>query len=247
MERWIIELSKETDFETNSLAFVVFGTIILFVSWLFFNGASTFSMYNARESGISKIMMVTILSGCTGGICATFIKPIIMGTFGAHNRYDVGALTNGILSGLVAITGICDRVEPWAAFVIGALSSLVYGFSCKLLQKLDIDDPIEASPVHGFNGLWGLIAVGLFDNQYGLFYGQEGCGSYFLWQLLGGLVIIVWVFVTSATYFIILKKLNMLRVPLLDELLGLDIVEHGSNALKFEARLKEGFLKAVAE
>ena len=170
-----------------------------------------------------------------------------MGTFGAHNRYDVGALTNGILSGLVAITGICDRVEPWAAVIIGALSSLVYGFSCKLLQKLDIDDPIEASPVHGFNGLWGLIAVGLFDNQYGLFYGQEGCGSYFLWQLLGGLVIIVWVFVTSATYFIILKKLNMLRVPLLDELLGLDIVEHGSNALKFEARLKEGFLKAVAE
>jgi len=169
-----------------------------------------------------------------------------MKTWGPRNRYDVGALTNGMLAGLVAITGVCDRVEPWAAFVIGALSSIVYGFSCKLLQVLDIDDPIEASPVHGFTGFFGLIAVGIFDNQYGLFSGAEGSGTYFLWQLIGGVVIVLWAFVTSAIYFIILKKLDLLRVSLVDELLGLDIAEHGSNAMKFETRLQKSFIRAAS-
>lgn len=164
LEDWVDELSTDREFEQNSVPFVVFGTIILFVSWLFFNGGSTLSMFNKRNSGISKIMMVTIVSGTTGGALSTFLKPVIMGERNKHNKYDVGATTNGILAGLVAVTGVCDRVEPWGAFIIGLISAFVYCSSCRLLRVLNIDDPIEASPVHGFTGFWGLIAVGIFDN-----------------------------------------------------------------------------------
>jgi len=181
LEEWVDELQKETEFESNSYPFVVYGTIILFVSWLFFNGASTGTMFNPRSGGVSKIMMVTVLSGTTGGLVASFTKPHIMRTYSRHNRYDVGAVTNGLLAGLVAITAICDRVEPVFAIIIGALGGLVYGLSCKLLIALDIDDPIEASPVHGFCGLWGLIAVGIFDNQFGVLCGSEPSWTYLLW------------------------------------------------------------------
>ena len=176
-------------------------------------------MFAARKNGISKIMMVTILSGTTGGLVATFIKPLIMGTMTKQNRYDVGATTNGLLAGLVAITGVCDRVDPWAAVLIGIISSFVYSGSCRLLKKLNIDDPIEAAPVHGFTGFWGLLAVGIFDNEFGLVYGAEGCGGYFGWQLAGALIIVAWAFTTSAIYFIIMKKLNLLRVSLLSTFL----------------------------
>ena len=109
-------------------------------------------------------MMVTILSGCTGGLVAAFLKPLVMRTYSYKNRYDVGALSNGILVGLVSVTGVCDRCEPWSAFLIGAIGSVVYTLSCKLNERLGVDDPIEASQVHGFGGIWGLIAVGIFDN-----------------------------------------------------------------------------------
>ena len=76
----------------------------------------------------------------------------------------MGAVTNGLLAGLVSITAVCDRVEPTFAVFIGGLGGLIYCLSCKLLVALNIDDPIEAAPVHGFCGLWGLIVVGIFDN-----------------------------------------------------------------------------------
>lgn len=133
------------------------------------------SVYHKPSESISKIVMVTIISGTSGGIVSTFTKPFIMRTYGPRNRYDIAACTNGMLAGLVSITGVCNRVDPWAAWLIGITSSFVYGFSCRLLKSLNIDDPIEAAPVHGFCGLWGTIAVGIFDNKYGLLTGNPGC------------------------------------------------------------------------
>lgn len=236
-------LNVEDYFEPNSIPFVVFGTIILFVSWMFFNGGSTLDMFASRNNGISKIMMVTMLSGTTGGAIATFLKPVIMKEENKHNKYDVGATTNGILAGLVAITGVCDRVEPWGAFIIGILSAFVYCSSCRLLKTLNIDDPIEAAPVHGFTGFFGLIAVGIFDNQYGLLSFNEGCLSYFAIQIVGALVIITWTLVMSGAYFFIMRKSGLLRVPLIEEVLGLDIAEHGVNTPKFKDKLNESFVR----
>lgn len=105
---------------------------MLWVSWLFFNGGSAGTMFGDRENLPPKIMMVTILSAVAGGLVAAFLKPIVMRTYSKRNRYDVAALSNGILAGLVAITGVCDRCEPWSAFVIGLIGGLVYTLACRL-------------------------------------------------------------------------------------------------------------------
>jgi len=175
-------------------------------------------------------MMCTILSGATGGIISAFLKPLIMGTFSQYHRYDVGALTNGMIAGLVSITGVCDRCEPWSAFFIGLIGSVVYTLACKIMRRLGVDDPIEASMVHGACGMWGLIAVGIFDNKFGLISDSNDSVSYFGWQCLGIVAIISWVTVFTLPYFYIMKRLGLLRVPLIHEIIGLDIAEMGSKA-----------------
>ena len=153
-----------------------------------------------------------------------------MGTYSHNHRYDVGALTNGMLAGAVAVTAVADRCQPWSAFFIGLISSLSYSLSCKLWNKLNIDDPIEASQVHGACGLWGLIAVGIFDDKKGLISDSDESYSYLGWQILGACAIIAWVAVITIPYFLLMRKLNLLRVPLIHEIIGLDIAEMGSQA-----------------
>jgi Amt family ammonium transporter len=108
--------------------------------------------------------MNTVISGSVGGVVAVFVKPHFLGTYSFVNRYDCVAVCGGILVGLVSITGCCDRVEPWAAFIIGIIGALFYILGCKVLDMAHIDDPVEAAQVHMFGGIWGTIATGLFDN-----------------------------------------------------------------------------------
>ena len=175
-------------------------------------------------------MMCTILSGSTGGIFSAFLKPLVMGTYSQYQRYDVGALSNGIISGLVSISGVCDRCEPWSAFLIGLIGSVVYTFACKAMKSAGVDDPVEATMVHGGCGMWGVIAVGIFDNKYGLISDSIDSVSYFGWQVGGALIITLWTLSFTLPYFLIMKRLGLLRVPLLFEVIGLDIAEMGSKA-----------------
>jgi len=93
---------------------------------------------------------------------------------------------------------------------------------------LNIDDPIEASAVHCFCGMWGLLAVGFFDKQQGLFSGAEdGKFKFFAWQVIGLLCIFFWSTVVSGLYFYGMFRLKLFRVSLLDEIVGLDISEMG--------------------
>lgn len=169
---WVNELQNDDNWEINSFPFVVFGTILLLVSSLFFNGGSVDSMFSTDQNA-PKIIMCTIISGATGGLASAFLKPLVMGTYSRTRRYDVSALCNGVLAGLVSITGVCDHCEPWSAFFIGLIGSLQYCLACKLWKKLGVDDPIEASQVHGACGIWGLIAVGIFDNEKGLIFNES--------------------------------------------------------------------------
>mmetsp|Transcript_28373 Transcript_28373/g.37873 ORF Transcript_28373/g.37873 Transcript_28373/m.37873 type:complete len:198 (+) Transcript_28373:428-1021(+) len=109
VEWWVNELQNDDTFEINSFPFIVFGTIMLIVSWLFFNGGSTMDLFKPRDSNPPKIMMCTLLSAAIGGITSAFLKPLINGTYSHNHRYDVGALTNGMLAGAVSITAVCDR------------------------------------------------------------------------------------------------------------------------------------------
>ena len=189
-------------------------------------------MFAKREAGISKIVMNTIIAGSAAGLVGTFFKPWLTGyknqlTKGT-SAYDVGSLSNGLLCGLVGITGVCDAAEPWGALIIGLVAGFVYGLACKLCEIITVDDPIEASPVHGFGGMWGLIAVGIFHNEKGLLSGaDEGKAKFFFVQIGGMFVIILWVAFLSGLYFLVMNKFKKLRVSLLDEVIGLDIAEMG--------------------
>ena len=125
-------------------------------------------MFVARNMGTSKIIMNTLLSASAGGIMATVLKPHVMGTYTKKRRIDTTALCNGILGGLVAVSAPCGNIQPWAAFMIGVISGAVYVGACKFLHRFGVDDPLEASAVHGFCGAWGVIATGIFDRSKGL-------------------------------------------------------------------------------
>jgi len=146
---------------------------------------------------------------------------------------------NGILAGLVSITSACAIVNPWSAVLIGILGAMVYKASSNLLNKLKIDDPLEAFPVHGCCGMWGVLVVGIFgtdENMVTAAFENPNLdmiksGNQFAVQLISLLAIIAWVVTTVGILFICIKFSPIpLRVDDETEEMGLDISEHNAKA-----------------
>ena len=207
------------------------GTLILWLGWLMFNAGSSAAVVGAGGSAAKIAIVNTIISPSAAGIFTFLTKKHITGQ-GTIMRMDFPALTNGILAGLVAITAACDVVAPWAAFVIGILGSLTYSLACKAMDAMKIDDPLDATQVHGCCGVLGVVVVAFFDQEKGIFYGGENGWSILGVQLLACLCIIVWVGGTSAMFFFVANKLNVLRLHKNDELLGGDLYYFGP--IRFE-------------
>jgi Amt family ammonium transporter len=136
------------------------------------------------------------------------------------------------LAGLVAITAPCAFVSPGAAILIGAVGGVLVVMATLLLDKLRIDDPVGAFPVHGVNGIWGTLAVGLFGQQElglasGGLFTKGGSAAQLGVQALGVFSIAAFVAITMGLIFIILDKTLGLRVSVEEEYRGLDIGEHG--------------------
>jgi ammonium transporter, Amt family len=203
-------------------------------------------MFVPRTNGPAKIIMNTVIGGSFGGIVAVFVKPHVLGTYSFINRYDTVALCSGILVGLVSITGCCDRVECWAALVIGGIGGLFYILGCYILEKIQVDDPVEAVQVHMFGGIWGTMAVGLFDNEKGLLYGGDGSGTFFGYQLLAIVCVMSWVGLTSGTIFLTLKRLGLFRVDKAIELIGLDIAEMGGLSEDVYEKIRKEFGNGIS-
>ena len=186
-------------------------------------------------------MLNTLISGCTSSVLSVYLKPHIMRTYSYVTRYDCVASCSGFVAGLVGVSGCCDEIEPWAALTIGIISSIMYMLGCKLLKDFHIDDPVEAVPMCLFCGIWGTLATGFFDNKHGLFYNSPNKGSFFGYQILGMLAIILWTSLISTTYFLIMKRLGKFRIDKSIEIVGLDIAEMGglSNEL-FEKIKRDG-------
>ena len=85
-------------------------------------------------------------------------------------HYNVHQLCNGVLAGLVSVTASCNNIQLWAAACIGVIGSIIYSQSKKIVSRYEIDDPLHVSEVHGFCGIWSVIAVGIFDIDSGFFY-----------------------------------------------------------------------------
>ncbi len=199
------------------------GVFILWFGWFGFNPGSTLSVGDG--SVIARVAVNTNLAAAAGGILAMIT---VWKMFG---KPDLSMAMNGALAGLVAITAPCAFVEPWAAILIGGVAGVIVVLGVILLDKLNIDDPVGAVSVHGFNGVWGTIAIGLFGRQAlgiannGLFYG--GGLSQLGIQLLGALTVILFVLATMGILFKAIDITMGLRVSREEELRGLDIGEHG--------------------
>ena len=172
----------------------------------------------------SFLAVTTTLAAAAGAVAAMFFAWVLYG------KPDVTMALNGVLAGLVSITANCDRVSYNHAILIGAVGGLLVVSGIILLEKLKIDDPVGAWPVHGLYGNWGGIATGLLGTCPEVEGEILSRGSYIWVQLYSTVIICAWAFATMSVLFLALKSIGMLRVSAEDEELGLDISEHGMRA-----------------
>merc|ERR1711904_178944 len=148
----------EEEFIPHSQPLIVLGTFILWFGWCGFNSGSTLGMSDAGTALVAAhVMMNTTLSAATAGMTVFIL------IFAITKKYDAGALCNGILAGLVSVTAPCSNVESGSAVLIGLMGGFVYVGSSMLVKKIKVDDPVDASSVHGSCGIWGCLAAALFD------------------------------------------------------------------------------------
>jgi len=215
----------------HSMTLAALGTFILWFGWFGFNPGSTFSAHQLR---ISVIAVNTTLAAAAAAFAA------LMVVYWMTRKWDVGMMLNGCLAGLVAITAPCAWVEAWAAVVIGLVAGVLVVAGVYFLESRGVDDPVGAVSVHGVNGLWGLISVGIFaDGTYGL-YTTEGAhaigllygggAGQLIAQLIGACTAGLWAFGLGFILFKAMDKAFGIRVPPEVELEGLDISEHGTPA-----------------
>lgn len=219
----------------HNIALGVLGTVILFFGWFGFNPGSSLGFTGAFRNLAVNAAINTLLAGSASG-CAAMIY---IWLFGPTHKPDPSMSVNGILAGLVAITAPCAFVDSLGAVIIGLVAGVWVCLASVLLDKLKIDDPVGAVPVHFFNGLWGVLAVGIFANGNpdtaawngiatpvtGLLYG--GTTQIFA-QLAEAISIFVVVFGLTFLFFKLLAAVKLLRVDKKTELAGLDIPEMGA-------------------
>jgi len=204
----------------HSLALAALGTFILWFGWFGFNPGSTLSGMDFNL--VAKVAANTNLAAASGAIVA------LSAAWLKTRKPDFGLTMNGALAGLVAITAPCAFVSPVSAIIIGAIGGLVMFGAVFLLDKIRIDDPVGAIPVHGFGGLWGTLAVGLFHETGGLFFG--GGWAQLGVQSIGAAAVFGWIAVTMGILFFTLKKTIGIRVSAREEMIGLDVGEHAVSA-----------------
>lgn len=217
----------------HNLVYVVLGTFILFFGWFGFNGGSTLAATDLR---IAAVVVNTFLAGATGAAVAFYTRLIRTG------KADLVMACNGALAGLVAITAGAAYVAPWSAVVIGAIGALVMVWATGFVErKLRVDDPVGAIACHGFAGVWGLLAVGIFaDGTYGgvagLVAGEIG---QLVAQVISAAVLVAWALGTGLLLFWVLKRTLGLRVSPEEEEMGLDLTEHGLPCYGEEVPLRQ--------
>ncbi|MCT8138269.1 ammonium transporter [Anaerobacillus sp. CMMVII] len=215
------------DLAGHNQVYTALGVLVLWVGWFGFNAGSTLGV---EDAFFGYVALNTQLAAAAGAIAAMFIVWAVAG------KADIPTTLNGALAGLVAITASCAFVAPWAAVVIGLIGGLIVFFSMKFFEKARIDDPIFALSVHGVAGVWGTISTGFFatpelaalnGGSAGLLYGG-GFGQLGV-QIMGVVACGAFAFIVS---YLILKAMDRvmggIRVTEEEEIIGLDLSEHGS-------------------
>ena len=205
----------------HNLPLASIGAFILWFGWFGFNPGSTLGAVGNWEL-IGSVILNTFLASAAGGISTMFY------TYFSYGKIDITMVINGILAGLVSITAGCNVVGPFSAIFIGLIAGVVVDLAVVLFDRLKVDDPVGAIAVHGINGLFGTIAVGLFANGDGLIFG--GGTSLFLTQVIGVLSIAIFSFLFTFLLMKFLKSTIGIRVTENEENIGLDTVFFGINS-----------------
>lgn len=211
----------------HNQVYTVLGVMILWVGWFGFNAGSTLGVSGGFFGYVS---LTTQLATAAGAVFAMLASWIYTG------KADIPSMLNGVLAALVAITAATAFVEPWAAVVIGAVAGVLTYVTSVYFERKGIDDPIFAFSVHGIAGIWGTLSTGFFASprlveltgigREGLFYGggfhQLGI------QVLSVSAAGIYVAIVSWIILYVIKVTVGLRVTEEDEIIGLDLSEHGS-------------------
>jgi Amt family ammonium transporter len=212
----------------HNMSLAVIGALILWLCWFGFNPGSTLSFQNPGD--VVHVLVTTNSAAIAAMLVATGTIWIKGG------KPDLGMTINGCLAGLVAITGGAQAVSVGSSLAIGAVAGLIVVFAVSFFDKIKIDDPVGATSVHLCCGIFGSLAVGLFAQEgvtslstvNGLFFG--GGATQLGIQLLGNAAMVVFVFAASSAVWLVLKKTMGIRVTREEEIMGLDVGEHGNSA-----------------
>ena len=207
------EGSRSVAMPGHNLAYATLGVVILWVGWYGFNPGSQLAFSTSDDvAAVALVAVNTTLAAAAGCLISMLVAWKLFG------KPDLTMALNGALAGLVGITANCNDVTNIEALVIGGVAGGLVVAGIMLLDKLRIDDPVGAFPVHGLCGVWGGLATGIF--------GSASLST----QLIGTIVIIGWAFSSMLVLFLTLRAIGMLRVTAEEEQVGLDVSEHGMHA-----------------
>ncbi len=212
----------------HNMSIATLGCLILWIGWFGFNPGSQL----AADLQVPQIALVTNLAAAAGGVAATFTAWALSG------KPDLSMVINGILAGLVGITAGCGGIGYWGAVIVGLVAGVLVVFSVGFFDSIKIDDPVGATSVHLVCGIWGTLAVGLFHQELGLFYGYGV--TQLIAQIIGIVAVGVFTVAITSVIWIVIQSTVGLRVDAEEELKGLDISEHGMEAYS-------GFLKDTSD
>lgn len=191
----------------------VLGVFLLWFGWFGFNGGSVLS---ADPAKVSLVLVTTSLAAATGALSA------FLTSYFRFKSYDITMVLNGVLAGLVGITAGADLMSPTEAMLVGLCSGAICVFAINLLDRIGLDDPVGAIPVHLFCGVFGTLAVGFLGEKAGL--------TQFWIQLKAVGIISVACCLSAFIILSIIKRFIGLRVSAREEVEGLDEHEHGMKA-----------------
>jgi len=209
----------------HNLPLAAVGAFILWFGWFGFNPGSSLGAVGNWEL-IGTVVVNTFLASAAGGI-STMIY-----THFRYGKIDITMVINGVLAGLVSITAGCNVVGPVSAIIIGLIAGVLVDIAVLYIDKLKVDDPVGAIAVHGINGLFGTVAVGLFAVEGGLLFG--GGTALLTTQVIGVVVIAAFSFSLTYLTMLLLKSTVGIRISKEDEITGIDESTFGVDAYNYD-------------
>ena len=211
----------------HNLPMAILGVFILLIGWFGFNSGSLLS----ADLQIGMIALTTALGAAGGGIGSTIASWLTVKT------PDVTLIGNGVLGGLVAVTAGAANIGVFGAVLIGFVAGIIATNGVLLLDRVGIDDPVGAVPVHLMSGVWGTIALGFLadpdvvpggNGPAGLLYG--GSAAQLVSQVTGVVAIFAFAATTVGILFLVMQSVDWLRATVDEEMTGLDLAEHATPA-----------------